>query len=315
MFLRRFDLANSLTENDVFILPDGHHDLRGRYLPHLIKRGRGRSLAIFHDAARLRLASLYRIRSRRYLEYVKSLSAFDLVICVSQEAHDDLQDFWRHLGCKATSTCVEPWPAQLENGASGESHDAATNLVICVSSLDPRKNHLALLAAAERLWREGLNFELHIIGRGTKFLGLGVVSKIRKLRRDSRPIQWLRHVDDKTLQREYNRCRFTVYPSLMEGYGLPIVESLLHGKPCVCGDNGALGEVAHGGGCLIVDQTSVESLAGGIKKLLQDRELYMQLCAESRARKFRSWSDYVDRFLRYLQTTSPAPAIPGVPSH
>jgi len=49
---------------------------------------------------------------------------------------------------------------------------------------------------------------------------------------------------------------FTVYPSLMEGFGIPILESLWHGKPCVCGGNGALGEVARGGGCLIVDQTS-----------------------------------------------------------
>jgi glycosyltransferase involved in cell wall biosynthesis len=105
-------------------------------------------------------------------------------------------------------------------------------------------------------------------------------------------------VDDKTLRREYNDCRFTVYPSLMEGYGLPIVESLLYGKPCVCGGNGALGEVAGGGGCLIVDQTSVESLANGIKKLLQDRQLYARLGEEARTRRFRSWADYIDNFLR-----------------
>jgi glycosyltransferase involved in cell wall biosynthesis len=117
------------------------------------------------------------------------------------------------------------------------------------------------------------------------------------------------------LLREYDDCRFTVYPSLMEGYGLPIMESLLHGKPCICGGNGALGEVSRGGGCLIVDQTSAESLAGGIEQLLQDRQLYARLCDEARARRFRSWADYIDKFLCYLQPASSAAAIAPVASH
>jgi glycosyltransferase involved in cell wall biosynthesis len=63
------------------------------------------------------------------------------------------------------------------------------------------------------------------------------------------------------------------------------------------GSSAALGEVASGGGCLIVDQTSVESLANGIKKLLQDRQLYARLGEQARARRFRSWADYIDNCL------------------
>jgi glycosyltransferase involved in cell wall biosynthesis len=115
------------------------------------------------------------------------------------------------------------------------------------------------------------------------------------------PLRWLRHVDDQTLLRAYRECRFTVYPSIMEGFGLPIVESLAHGKPCVCGGNGALGAAARGGGCLIVDQTSEEALAAGIKKLLTDQETYERLSTEARARKFRSWSDYTEKLLEHLK--------------
>jgi glycosyltransferase involved in cell wall biosynthesis len=315
MVLPRFDFANALTENDVFIAPDSHHDSRRRHLPGLIRRTRVRAVAIFHDAARLRLASIYRSRGRNYREYIESLAAFDRVICISREAHDDLHDLWKQFGCKPTSACVELWPAELEGNASGHNSNAASNLVICVSSLDPRKNHFTLFAAAEKLWREGLNFELRIIGKATKFFGRKVIAEMRKLERRGRPVRWLRHVDDTTLLREYNDCRFTVYPSLMEGYGLPIVESLLHGKPCICGGNGALGEVARGGGCLIVDQTSAEALTSGIKQLLTDRQLYAQLCDEARARAFRSWTDYIDKLVGHLQTISRAVAIPGVASH
>jgi glycosyltransferase involved in cell wall biosynthesis len=123
----------------------------------------------------------------------------------------------------------------------------------------------------------------------------------------------LRHVDDETLLREYRDCRFTVYPSLMEGYGLPIVESLLHGKPCVCGGNGALGEVARGGGCFIVDQAKADALAHGMRRLLLDRELYARLCAEARARKFRLWIDYIEKLLELFQTTT-RPQVASGPS-
>jgi glycosyltransferase involved in cell wall biosynthesis len=158
-----------------------------------------------------------------------------------------------------------------------------------------------LMRAAEKLWQQGLSFELHLIGRNAGPPLNKIVRQIWNLQLRRRPLRWLRHVDDETLLREYRDCRFTVYPSLMEGYGLPIVESLLHGKPCICGDNGALGEVARGGGCLIVDQTSADALAAGIKELLTDQSACARLCAEARARRFRSWADYIARLLDHLK--------------
>jgi glycosyltransferase involved in cell wall biosynthesis len=305
--LSRFDFASSLTENDIFMSPDSHHDSRRKRLPGLIRTTGARSLAIFHDAARLRLSSLYGIREQRYREYIESLAAFEHVVCISEEARDDLLQLWHQCGCRPTSVTVEPWPAEMQDAGSETDESAPSSLIVCVGSLDPRKNHFALILAARNLWREGLDFELHLIGRATKFSRRKIMSEIRYLQSEGRPIQWLRHVDDETLLREYRDCRFTVYPSLMEGYGLPIVESLLHGKPCVCGGNGALGEVARGGGCFIVDQTNVDALAHGMRRLLLDRELYARLCEEARARKFRSWSDYIEKLLKLFQTmTRPA---------
>jgi glycosyltransferase involved in cell wall biosynthesis len=124
---------------------------------------------------------------------------------------------------------------------------------------------------------------------------------IWRLQRQVRPVRWLRHVSDERLHEEYRSCRFTAYPSLFEGFGLPIMESLWHGKPCICGGNGALGEAARDAGCLIVDQASEEALAAGIEKLLMDEGLYAQLCAQARTRRFRSWPDYIDRLLEHLR--------------
>jgi glycosyltransferase involved in cell wall biosynthesis len=313
LWRRRIRLEEEIGPNDVFFVPDIFRDFRRERLPEFLKQTQARKIAIFHDATDLRLTSVYGDRSRKSRPYVESLALFDLVICVSEEARDDLHYFWKKYGRDRPETCVEPWPGEFDGfGVRGHVRalKAATcrhtpnlenNLILYVSSFHGRKNHLTLLRAAERLWRDGLNFELHLIGRNVGMPFNSIVREIWKLRMRGRPLRWLRHVDDETLLRGYRDCQFTVYPSLMEGFGLPIAESLAHGKPCVCGGNGALGEIARGGGCLIVDQTREETLAAGIKELLTDETRYARLSAEACARKFRSWPDYTEKLLEYLQ--------------
>ena len=127
-----------------------------------------------------------------------------------------------------------------------------------------------------------------------------VLEAFRRLERQGRPLKWQGHVSDDALAAAYQACSFTVYPSLMEGFGLPVHESLWFSRPCICGSNGALGEVSAGGGCLTCDQTQVGSLASAMRRLLTDRGLYGKLCEEAAQRPFRSWVDYARTFHRLL---------------
>jgi glycosyltransferase involved in cell wall biosynthesis len=296
----RLNLDREISVGDVFLVPDIFRDGRREVLPDFLKRTPARTVAIFHDATDLRLTDVYPDREWKSRPYLEALSLFRLVICVSGEARDDLQFFWNRYGCRATETAVELWPGQLDGAQPITADEGPDGSVLYVSSFHGRKNHLKLLRAAERLWSEGIHFQLTLIGRNVGAPLNRIVREIWKLRMRGRPLQWLRHVNEETLLRAYRECRFTVYPSLMEGFGLPITESLLHGKPCVCGGNGALGEVARGGGCLIVDQTKTDALADGIRKLLLDQQLYRRLVDEARNRRFRSWSDYIEKFVGYL---------------
>jgi glycosyltransferase involved in cell wall biosynthesis len=298
---RRVDLSTEIAADDVFLVPDHFGDSRRRRLPELIRKIGIRSIVIFHDAAMERLGMHGNRSTRKFREYLKALAAFDCVICISEQSRDDLIAFWKEFGIRETpETFVEGWPLEFDDRERVSSDaDAKSKIVFCVSTFVPRKNHLALLGAAEQLWASGLEFELKLVGAWAG--NFAVSKKIRALRSKGRALVWLKHVDDKTLHALYRECAFTVYPSLMEGFGLPIAESLWHGKPCVCGGNGALGEVARDGGCRIVDQTKTAALADGVKNLLQDRQLYSRLSAEARARKFRSWSDYIEKLLVYLQ--------------
>ena len=88
-----------------------------------------------------------------------------------------------------------------------------------------------------------------------------------------------------------------------------IVAAAVIAARLVCGGNGALGEVARGGGCLIIDQTSEDAIAVGIKTLLIDPEIYARLCTEARAREFRSWPDYTQNLLEHLRLSACKTAI------
>jgi len=300
-FRKSVRLNGELKQGDVLLLPDIYRDGRLRELPRVIAGTKARTVAIFHDAAALRLPMLYPKARPRFRAYVVSLAAFDFVICDSQHSRAELLQLWSDFGTAPTETAVETLPVELTATDGTEPLESPHVLIVCVGTFEPRKNHVTLLRAAEKLWESGLTFQLELIGRSTGYFGHKVIAEVRRLRRARRAVRWSKHVNDQTLHRAYRECRFTVYPSLMEGFGLPIAESLLHGKPCVCGGNGALGEVARGGGCVIVDQTSVDALAEGIRTLLLDRQLYARLSDEARARKFRSWSDYIEKFMTHLE--------------
>jgi glycosyltransferase involved in cell wall biosynthesis len=299
IFRKSIRLENELRRGDVLLLPDIFRDGRLRKLPLLISKPGVRSVAIFHDAAALRLSLLTQRARAKFESYIVSLATFNLVICVSNASRNDLLQFWSELAVPPIETVVETWPVEPVKPQHFPSN-ADRTLVLSVGSFEPRKNHLGLLRAAKTLWDSGVHFDLELIGRSTSAFGSKVTTELRKLRRSDRPVRWLKQVNDDVLNRAYEACRFTVYPSLMEGFGLPIAESLIHGKPCICGGNGALGEVARSGGCLIVDQTKSDMLADAIKTLLLDRTLYSRLCDEARARRFRSWSEYTDKLRVHL---------------
>jgi glycosyltransferase involved in cell wall biosynthesis len=309
MFRKRVLLGDQLTSGDVFFVPDIYRDGRTHLFLELFRKTGAEGIAIFHDAAELELPKLYPGGAKSFRAYVESLAAFSHVICVSNASREHLEWLWRQFGLTPVATSVASWPIEFDQAERKESLPNDRCLIACVSSFEPRKNHVALLRAAEEVWCEGLQFELELIGRSTGYYGHKVIRQLERLQKAGRPVSWSKHVSDQTLHRAYRESRFTVYPSLMEGFGLPIAESLWHGKPVVCGGNGALGEIAHGGGCLIVDQTDEEALASGMKKLLTDQVAYERLCNEAHARKFRSWADYIDNLLEHLQVKPTAASV------
>ncbi|MFZ4387286.1 MAG: glycosyltransferase [Chthoniobacterales bacterium] len=289
---RRIAARGFLDKSDTLLITDLCWDSRADVWSDYAKET-GLKVAIFHDAMPLRITGQNFMWDGLFKKYVKGLASMDLVICVSQESECDLVSAWKGFGISPKPTKVITWPVPFEGERSLADPVPGRPRLLYVSRLLRRKNHFELLEACEMLWREGHDFSLDLIGTADAPPDtLAIISHMARLALVRRRVRWLRHVSDLELAKAYQDCTFTVFPSRMEGFGLPIMESLWYGKPVICGGNGALGEVSSGGGCLVVDQNNPDNLAAGIRLLLMNQERLGQLREEAKNRSFRRWEDY-----------------------
>ncbi len=128
------------------------------------------------------------------------------------------------------------------------------NGLLYVARLEAHKNHLRLLDACEKLWREGLSFELRLIGcMGLPRYRLAHLAEgpLAAKGGTSRPVAG-RMSARPSFPRPTGSAPSPFSPRCWRDLACPSYESLWHGRPVVSGNNGALGEVSAGGGCEIV---------------------------------------------------------------
>jgi glycosyltransferase involved in cell wall biosynthesis len=132
-----------------------------------------------------------------------------------------------------------------------EGHAAEGEYVLAVATREPRKN---LERVAEAARRAGI--ELRVVGA----LGWGDVR-----------VESLGFVDDDWLAELYRGAVALVYPSLYEGFGLPVLEAMACGTPVVTSTGSAPAELADGA-AVLVDPLDVEAIAAGIQEAARRRE-------------------------------------------
>lgn len=278
----------------------------GSRLPELLAAVSGPRVAIFYDAIALKYPELTPAGTvARFPAYLRELLVFDGIAAISEDSAAALRDYWRWLGVTAAPP-VHAIPLAIDRAHSDATTAPATGRprLLCVCTLEGRKNHLALLEAAETLWREGLDFELQLIGMPRPDTAGAAIARLRELQQAGRPLLFPGAVPEAELHAAYRQCAFTVYPSIIEGFGMPVLESLQHGKPCVCSGRGALGESAHGGGCVPLDTVDATTLAATIGRLLRQPAELAALAAAARGRHLKTWPEYTTEFAAWMGTLS-----------
>ena len=262
-------------------------------------------VAVFHDAIALRFPELSPPGTvARFPGYMQELLRFDGIVAVSEESRESLLAYWRWLGVtnpppvKTIGNGVD-LPALSENSPAPAG--SGLPVVLSVGTLEGRKNHLALLEACEQLWARGEKFELRIVGSVQRQTGRAALDKLRALQLAGRPLRYDGPLGDAAVDAAYAACAFTVYPSLAEGFGLPVIESLARGRPCVCSAHGALGELSRGGGCLALANVDAASLATAIAQLLASPADLAALSTAARARTFKPWRTYATEVAAWVR--------------
>ena len=261
---------------------------------------------VFHDAIPIRLAHLYgaqaTITAERHRLYMRGLAQFQLVLANSATTADHLCTFLQQEGLPHQH--VRPLPLALEfpgcpPGSPARSvPSGSSSRLLCVGSLEPRKNHRSLLKAVAALTASGrFPAQLVLVGWAND---RQVVDLVQRALRLGLAVQWEPDADDQRLADLYQWCDFTVYPSLEEGFGLPVAESLWKRRPCLCSGEGALGELASGGGCFTVNTTRWQDLAQALDQLLHDAALQQRLQEELLQRVLRRWRQYAQDLLESL---------------
>jgi glycosyltransferase involved in cell wall biosynthesis len=96
---------------------------------------------------------------------------------------------------------------------------------------------------------------------------------------------------DRLLESLYTVARLTAFPTLAEGCGLPVLESLWKGRPCVCSDLPVLREIADAGGCVVAAPNDLGAWVGALRTVLTDDVAWRRLAAEAGSRPLPAWAD------------------------
>ncbi len=267
----------------------------------LTRFARVRAGVIGYDCVPVTSAETVALGVGHFARYLGTIAYFDAVVAISEAAATEFRGWCQSLagiGLTGPRVLAVPLPTEVpEAKAAATAHlrelfDAdADPVVLVVGSHEPRKNHLAVLHAAELLWREGQRF--HLVFAGSRGWGAeDFAERLGQLSAQGRRVTMATDLTDDALFAAYRLARFSVFPSLTEGFGLPVAESLACGTPVITSGHGSMLEIARHGGALTVDPRDDHALADAMRELLVDDEVRARLAGEARALARRSWDDY-----------------------
>jgi len=200
------------------------------------------------------------------------------VLCPSRTVRDDLVAAWGLDPARVRATPLAP-AAPPPNASAAP---AGRHYLLAVGALEPRKGTDVLAAAYARARARGLDTDLLVAGSGRMALaGAGV--------------RRLGHVPDPGLPALYAGALALVFPSRLEGFGLPPVEALAHGTPVVASDLPVLRETLGPDGALWVPPEDADALAAALGRIVEEPALRARLAVAGRvATAGLSWEQTAD---------------------
>jgi glycosyltransferase involved in cell wall biosynthesis len=255
---------------------DLYHGLSGE-IPFPLFRSKIKSIVTIHDLIFLRYPELYKPIDRRIYrtKFKKACENADKIIAISHQTKNDIVDFFKireekieviYQGCHKR---FQRSFTHEERKSITQKYDLPSEYILYVGTIEERKN---LFTVVEALHKGKLNVPLVIVGRET-----GYTKKVKSYINQYKlsDIYFLKQVMNEDLPAIYQLAKVFVYPSVFEGFGIPILEALYSKTPVVTTREGCFAE-AGGPGSLYIDPQNYEELAFNILRLLEDESFRLK---------------------------------------
>ena len=237
-----------------------------------------------------------------------SAKTSDSIITISEKVKGDIVKHYGippervhaiHIGIDTGSFFIRK-PAELKPVI--DKYRLPSRFILYPAASLPHKNHERLLEAFKTVKKEEKTLKLLLTG-ARDYGHENIERKIKELdlKDDVIFLGWLPHEDMPAI---YCASTLLIFPSLHEGFGMPVIEAFASGVPVVCSDIEPLKEIAEGA-ALFIDPYNPESIAEGILKVLNDGKLRQELIKNGleRAKNFR-WEVLAEKTLSVLNSSS-----------
>jgi glycosyltransferase involved in cell wall biosynthesis len=275
---------------------------------------RGKKVSVIHDAAPFHPEVIkYPPLRQRYVRWMTRYAArhSNVVVAVSETARADLAE---HCGVTKEKIVVAPDAVGEEFRPIGDAARLAQvrakyrlpeHFILFLGTIEPGKNLVRLIQAFRRLKLKRPDLPHHLILAGERgWMMQSVEAEIA--RQPTNDIRFLGFVAGADLPALYSAADLFVYPSLYEGFGLPLVEAMACGTPVITSNVSAMPEVV-GDAAVLVSPDDVASIADAMETVLGDSSLRATLVEAGlvRSRAFR-WEETARVIARVFNTVGEA---------
>ncbi len=278
-FWRSYLINNQISSEK----PDIYHGLSNE-IPYGIKSTKIKTIVTIHDLIFLRYPELYKPADRKIYDrkFRYACENADLVITVSQQTANDVIEFYKipeskikvvYQGCNPLffSLIDEKQKTEIR-----KKFNLPDKFLLYIGTIEERKNLLGIIKA---LHENKIDMPLIAIGRKTSYFEK--ISAYISQNSLENKITFIENLSNTELPAFYQLATIFIYPSIFEGFGIPILEALASGTPVITSQGGCFPEAA-GTNSIFVDPCKTESIGEGILKVLSSKELRVNMIVEGR---------------------------------
>jgi len=251
-------------------------------------------IPVIYDLAFMRFPETVSRMNRRYLKAMipRAVRSAPIVITISSSVRDELV---ARLGIDPSAIVITPPPIEPMERQVETASQAQTPYFLFVGGMEPRKNFNRVAEAFETV-KGRTAARLVVVGNEGR--------RWDRSQSQQDGVEFLGYVPKERLATLYSNATALVYPSLYEGFGIPILEAMSVGCPVITSHQGSPADLS-GGAAVLVDPTQTGAIADAMLKVLEDPELRDDLAQKGRGRAaIYPWAKSTDELIERLEETT-----------